>query len=194
MRYIEKNENVTREYEVIINVEKLNEIVNELNEKCSHVIKKTAKITSGSQEEALNKISSYCKKAINILSVLDANALSDDYSFLRKFSKPQYVFEYEFDYTQTPYLSYLLTLLINNYRMDIDFTEYLKQLVDYENGAELNAYKEKMAEEGITEKLYSEYELLYGLYQAAKDCFRIRLLSETITYDEDKALEKRLGK
>ena len=78
--------------------------------------------------------------------------------------------------------------------MDIDFTEYLKQLVDYENGDELNSYKEKMAKEGITEELYSEYELLYGLYQAAKDCFRIRLLSETITYDEDKALEKRLGK
>ena len=66
MRYIEQNQNVTMEYEVVIDEEKLKSIINELNEKCSRVVKKDAKVTSSSIEEAMAKITSPNKTDISI--------------------------------------------------------------------------------------------------------------------------------
>ena len=194
MRYIEQNQNVTMEYEVVIDEDKLKSIINELNEKCSRVVKKDAKVTSSSIEEAMAKITSPNKTDISIKNILNALDLGDEYEFLKRFTKPQFVFEYEFNYRQAPYLAYLLTVILGSYHTNADMTRYLDELVDYENGEELNSYKKKMAEEGITQELYSEYELLYGLYQAAKECFRKKLKSEIIVYDDENDLGKRLGK
>jgi hypothetical protein len=182
------------EYEVVIDEEKLKSIINELNEKCSRVVKKDAKVTSSSIEEAMAKITSPNKTDISIKNILNALDLGDEYEFLTRFTKPQFVFEYEFNYRQAPYLAYLLTVILGSYHTNADMTRYLDELVDYENGEELNSYKKKMAEEGITQELYSEYELLYGLYQDVKECFRKKLKSEIIVYDDDNDLGKRLGK
>lgn len=193
MKYIKQNQNVMMEYEVLIDVEKLESIIKELNEKCSYVIKKNARVTSSSIEEALEKIT-LDKSTINFTKIFDVLDLGSDFEFLKSFTKPQFVFEYEFDYRQPPYLSYLLTTILKSYNSDVDMTVLLDNLLNYEESDEINSYKEKMSEEGITEELYSKYELLCGLYQAARECIKTKLISEVIHYNDNDDKGKVLGK
>ena len=193
MKYIEKNESVTREYEVVINDVELENIIKELNENCCRAIKKSVRVTSGSKEEAIKRINSANNHGINVVRELE---MGDSYNHLKTFSKPQYVYECEFYFKQVSYLAYLLTIALNSYRSKLGFTTDDNRTIDlilnYENNEELKSYKERMAEQGITEDLYFEYEnnkdfdfeLLKELYEKAKECFRLVLISETIHYDD----------
>ena len=195
MRYIEQNQNVTMEYEVIIDEEKLRKIIQELNEKCSHVIRQSTRVTSGSREEALEKISSDDRSDINVTSVYDADTLGDGYEFLMGFTRPHFVFECEYSYRQPPYLAYLLTGILNSYPSNKDMTDTINLLINYENDKELKSYRDRMEREGITKEVYDEYELLYGLYQAARDSIKGKLVSEVIHYYNDENDKgKRLGR
>ena len=191
MKYYRENENVRMEYDVILDVAKLEKIIKTLDEECSNEIKKTARVTSSSIEEALAKITTNDKSSINFTQIFDALELGSDYDFLKAFTKPQFVFEYEFNYVQPSYLAYLLRTILSNNNTNTDMTSTLNLLFDYENSEELNSYKEKMANEGITQETYFKYELLSSLYQAARDSIKGKLVCEVIHYEND---EKDLGK
>ena len=203
MIYIENNENVTREYEVLIDDGKLESVIKKLNEKCCRALKKTVRVTSNSKEEAIERINSTDNHGINIVREIE---LSDNYGHLKDFTKQQYIYECEFYYNQVSYLEYLLNIVLMSYRskfgMSTDVSKSLNLILDYENNDELKTYQERMALEGITKELYFEYEnnkdfdfeLLHSLYQEAKECFKLKLVSETIHYDlENDAKVYKLG-
>ena len=108
MKYIVEDKNVTKEYAIIIDGEKLEKIIKELNEKCCRAIKKTVRVTSGSKEEAIAKINSTDNHGINIVN--EVNSL-DNYKHLQEFAKKQYVYECEFYYKQISYLEYILRIV-----------------------------------------------------------------------------------
>ena len=202
MKYIEENENITREYEVTIDDAELEKIIKELNEKCCRAVKKTVRVTSGSKEEAIKKINSSNNHGISVVREIE---LTDDFKYLKSFSKPQYIYECEFYFNQISYLEYLLSVLLSSYRSKSNYVannnRAIKLLIDYENNEELKTYEERMAEHGITPELFSEYEnnkdfdfeLLKNLYQRAKECVRLVLLSEVIHYSEESEKVYKLG-
>ena len=109
MKYIEENENITREYEVKINVAELENIINELHEKCCRSVKKSVRVTSGSKEEAIEKINSSNNHGISVAREI---GLTDDFKYLKSFSRPQYIYECEFYFNQISYLEYLLSIIL----------------------------------------------------------------------------------
>lgn len=195
MNYTETNENITREYKVIIDDAKLQSVIKELNEKCCRALKKTIRVTSSSKEEAIEKINSNNNYGISIVKEIE---LSDSFGHLKSFASPQYIYECEFYYNQISYLEYLLNIILTAYRSkygtSLDVSKSINLILDYENNDELKTYQERMANEGITKELYFEYEnnkdfdfkLLRELYQKAKECFKLVLISETINYDIEK--------
>ena len=91
----------------------------------------------------------------------------------------------------------MLTIALSSYRSKSGFVtdnnRAIDLIMDYENHDELKTYQERMAEQGITQELFDEYEnnkefdfnLLNDLYQKAKNCFKLVLISETVHYDND---------
>lgn len=189
MRYIEKEDNITREYDVKINDVELEKIVDELNEKCCRALKKTVNVTGYNKKEAREKIASINKDGINIVS---RKEVSED---LANQTKCPYVYECEYFCKQPSYLAYLLNIILKNYRTNRNYIltddKAMNLLIDYINNDELKPYTERMAEEGITEDLYFEFEynkdfdfeLLYDLYKKALECFSLVLVSETTRYN-----------
>lgn len=192
MKYIEKNENVTREYEVVINDKELLEIVNELNAKCSRSLKVSTNVTAYDENEALEKINKIRKNEINSIT---KSELPEYNKGSLNTNKPLYLFECEYFRKQNPYLAYLLTTALTSYRSivgaNVNSNNTIGMLVDYADSDELKPYEVRMARDGITKELYDEYEnnkdfdfaLLNELYEKAKKCFKLVLLSETISYD-----------
>ena len=191
MKYIEENENVTREYKVIIDDEALSKIVDELNEKCCRAVKTSINVTAYDEEEAKEKIDRIKKGGIIILKKTEVPEYNKG-SF--KGNKPLYLFECEYFIKQNPYLSYLLTTALRSYRSTVGFNNgndnTIKLLIEYANNDELKTYQERMAENGITKELYDEYEnnkdfdfaLLNELYEKAFGCFKLLLVSEKTDY------------
>ena len=56
MQYIENDGHVTREYEVRINVEELENIIRELDTKCYRIVNKKNKVAAKNKEEAIEKV------------------------------------------------------------------------------------------------------------------------------------------
>ena len=205
MKYIEKNENVTREYEVFINDEELLKIVNELNEKCCRALKVSTNITAYNEEEAFEKINKIKKSEV---SSITKSELQEYNKSSVKTKKPIYLFECEYFRKQNTYLAYLLTTALRSYRSAVgaskDSDNTIGLLIDYANSDELKPYELRMAENGITKELFDEYEnnkdfdfaLLNELYEKAKECFKLVLVSEKINYEnmDEKQRVYKLGR
>lgn len=196
MRYIEKNNNVTLEHEVIVNAEELANIIKELNEKCCRSVRVNVNVTAYQESEALEKINKIRKDDISVINKME---LPDYNKGSLNNSKTLYLFECEYFRKQISYLSYLLASVLSSSQSNNDITGVINQLKDYANEDELKTYQERMAENGITKELYDEYEnnkdfdfaLLHELYQRAKNCFRIVELNKTIHYTNGRV--KKLG-
>jgi len=193
MRYIEKENNVTKEYEVIIDDVELEKIIKELNARCCRIVKANTNVMSTSKEMAIDKISFNGNREVNIVKEIE---LADSQNHLNEFAKPQFIYECEYFYKQVTYLEYLLSIILRSYRSKNNANNSenaIKLLLNYENNDELIPYIERMARDGIKEDLLLEYEnnkdydfeLLNKLYQRAKDCFKLILISETIHYDNN---------
>jgi hypothetical protein len=195
MRYIEKNDNVTREYEVLIDENKLVEVIKKLNEKCSRSVMRIMNVTSTTREKAIEKINANNKDGISVIR--EVREADDTLSGQR-------MFECEICFVQNPYLAYLLNACLASYRSNADLSFIINQLIEYENNDELKPYSVRLAEKGgmvNNQELYYEYEnnqdfdfeLLRNLYQEAKDCFKLAMISETKYYEpEDNC--KKLGR
>ena len=190
MKYIEKNENETNEYEVLIKGEELSNIIKELNEKCCRAIKVNVNVTAYQESEALEKINKIRKNEVSIISKKE---LPEYNKGSLKTDKTLYLYECEYFRKQISYLSYLLAASLSSYHSNNDMSYVINQLIEYENNDEIKTYQERMAEQGIIEELFMEYEnnkdfdfaLLRELYQKAKECFKLVLVSKTIHYDNE---------
>lgn len=184
MKYIEQTDNEKVEYEVIINdMEMLQKIINVLDEKCFHKVTKPAFVTGKSIDEVKKKIN--YTTGIKIIKEVEDQEV---------YFKGQHMYECELTYKQLSVLSGLLTSLLNNYYTGRDVTNSVNNLRVYENSIEMKTILDKMATDGITQELYSEYELLHEAYIKALSCFSVRPLSKTIYYGSDteyKELKKR---
>ena len=188
MKYIEEDENVTLEYEIVIDELELKKVIEELNEKCCRSVKVNVNIRA-EEDRALENFNSIGKKAVDIVRK------GED-------SKNKYFYECEYYRKQVSYLQYLLSGLMHNYRRSADVSGAVRQLIAYENSDELKTYQERMAENGITQELYDEYEnnknfdfaLLRELYKRARDCFKLILVSKTIHYTTNEKVKKLGGK
>ena len=192
MRYIENNDNVTREYEVIIDENKLSEVIKQLNEKCSRNVMKIMNVTSTTREKAIEKINATNKDGISVIR--EVREADDTLS-------GQHMFECEICFVQNPYLAYLLNACLASYRSNADLSFVINQIIEYENNTELMTYPERLAKNGgmvNNPELYYEYvnnqdfdfELLRSLYQEAKDCFKLAMISETKYYEPDDNCKK----
>lgn len=177
MRYIEKNENETNEYDVIINEKGLAEIIKELNEKCCRSVKVSINVRA-QEDRAFENFNTIGKGNIDIVKKTADN-------------NSTYFYECEYFRNQISYLAYLLGAVLSSYRSNADMSYVINQLIDYENNDELKTYQERMARDGITKELFDEYEnnkdfdfaLLRQLYEKAKTCFKLVLQSKTIHYE-----------
>ncbi len=192
MKYIEENEYLTREFEVSINEAELERIKSELEKYCCRNKNVSINVTASDEKEAIQKVNSIKK---NEVSVVRKNEILNNEKKLIN-NKAMYMYECQYYYQQIPYLAHLLNIILNSYRYQpkiADITKAVDSLVEYENNDELKPYEWLMAKNGITEELYLEYEhnkdfdfkLLNDLYQQAKKCFTLVLISETIHYDDE---------
>ena len=158
-------------------------------------MKKVVRVTGSSEEEAMERINSTDNHGISVVRKID---FSEGFNHLKNFNKQQYIYECEFYFKQISYLEYLLNIALNSYRAKSNYVANNNRTInlinDYENSDELKTYQERMAENGITQELFDEYEnnkdfdfnLLNELYQRAKKCFKLVLMSETIHYESVK--------
>ncbi len=196
MKYIEKNEKVTKEYEVLFNEEELVNIISELNNKCCRRVKKIEKVGCNSEKEALARFSSNGIHDVHVIGKTMQNNGNNPC---------KYIYEVMFYYEQLPSLSYILNSILRAYRVidkEIDVTEAINQLIAYKNSDELKPYQARMGETGISEELYLEYEnnkdfdfeLLSELYQKSLSCFQAELVSKTIHYTDNRVVKKLGGR
>ena len=193
MRYIEKNDNVTREYEVVIDEKELANVIQELNEKCCRALKVVVNVRA-KEDRALENFNSIGKNDVDIVrKVYDQGAVEKD---------KKYFYECEYYRLQIPYVSYLLAAALSSYHSDVDLSFVLDRLIECQKSDELKTYQERMAENGITKELYDEYEhnkdfdfnLFRELYQRAMSCFRLILKSKTFYYNTEENVKKLGGK
>ena len=187
MKYIEEKENVTREYEVIIDDVALSKIVEELNEKCCRAVKVSINVRA-QKDRAYENFNTIGKSGVDIVRRVEDSTGKETMS----------LYECEFFRKQNPQLSYILTTALRSYRSTVGYSindNTIKMLLEYANSEELKPYQVRMAENGITQELYDEYEnnkdfdfaLLNELYEKAKECFKLLLISEKTDYkDVDK--------
>lgn len=195
MKYIENNEKVTKEYNVLLDEKKLKDIIYELNSKCCRKVKKIEKVGCNSEKEVLARFKSSDIEDVHIVNMTmqtDGN------------NPCKYVCEVMFYYEQLPTLSYILNRILS-YRMsdeNKDVTDAINALIAYKDNDELKSYYVRMAQEGITEELYYEYEnnkdfdfeLLNSLYKASLGCFENELVSKTIHYVDNRVVKKLGGR
>ncbi len=151
MRYIEKNENETNEYDVIINEKGLAEIIKELNEKCCRSVKVSINVRA-QEDRAFENFNMIGKGNIDIVKKTADN-------------NSTYFYECEYFRNQISYLAYLLGAVLSSYRSNADMSYVINQLIDYENNKDF------------------DFTLLRQLYEKAKACFKLVLLSKTIHYE-----------
>ena len=186
MKYFETYENVTKEYDVVIDEKKAEEIIKKLDEEFSTIVTRTSMVSSNTMEEAMQKINAANVSDIKVLNVYEANELGDEYSFLNNFSKSQNVYECEYTYRQVPYLSHLLKIILNNYHTDNDVTSTMNEIKDYENSLDLNMYREKLDKGELTEDEYRKYGRFTAIYLDILGLFSGFLIRDTINYDNSK--------
>lgn len=201
MKYIEENENTTREYEVKINDIELERIIGELEKRCCRAKNVSINVTASNEEEALQKLNVIKKNEVDIVK---KNEVFDNK--IKPAGPKSYMYECKYYYQQVPYLSHLLTVILTYYRYQpktADITKTIDSLLEYKDSNELKPYEELMAMNGVTEELYLEYEhnknfdfvFLNGLYEEAMKCFTLKLVSETKHYnDEESAKIYKLGR
>ena len=208
MEYIENDGRVTRLYDVKIDTERLEDIVRELVEKCYRVTVKNVKVLANSEKEAVDKINAFDSEGIKVNRVVD---VINQYEDLRKVTKCPFLYDCEYLCNENTYLVYILQMLLKNYYSTLNFKKQNNRLIDlligYSNSDELKSYeerisecKEKMKENYSDTKTIKEelthlivernnnknfnFELLTKLYNDAKECFNLELVSETIHYKD----------
>ena len=212
MKYIENNGNITREYDVLVDVNILEEIIIELDTKCYRIVHEKIKVAAYSKDEALKRLSSAINSAgIPVNGLIE---ISNGYQDLDGNSNLPLVFDCDYLCKKSSQLVYILQKIINNYTSTLDFKNENNRLIDlligYKNSEELipyyvrfktlgekigNAFNnndlKKLADYQIeTQQLIIEkrnnedfdFKLLSNLYQKAKDCFKLVLVSETVHY------------
>ena len=178
MRYIEENDNEVVEYELIINdLEGFKEIIDDLNEKCSHIVKTRNNVVGTSREQVLEKINSRNPEGIRIISEVE-----DAEPYL----KGQHMYEVEIVYKQGPTLAYLLDSILREYKRNVDITGAIKNLVEFgKDGKGLQPYIDRMEKEGMTPEVYFEYELVREAYEKATSLLEMKPIKKTINYGEN---------
>lgn len=194
MKYFEKNDNVIEGYEILFDEVELANIIKELNEKCSRKVKVTVNI-SAQEDRALENFKTLGKDIIEVTKKEENNAFGNVNSGKR------YSYECEYFREQPSQLSCILGKILScKNRPNEDVTDTIEDLLAYKDNDELKPYEMRMAEKGITQDLYFEYEnnkdfdfeLLYELYVKALGLFKKKLVSKTFDYG-DKGIVKKLG-
>ena len=210
MKYIENDGHVTREYEVKINTEELEEIIRELSKRCYRFVNKETRVAANNEEEALEKINAMDKSGIKVNRLTN---ISNEYP-RETLSTGLQVFDCEYLLRQNSQLVYILETILSNYRSSLDFKnqnyKFIDLLINFENSLELvpydnrlNTYKDEIlnarddvvkqknikreVEATMQEMEYNShynFELLDALYQRAKECFDLILVAETVHYKD----------
>ena len=209
MNYIINDGHVTYEYDVKINDSELEKIINELDEKCYFMVAKNIKVSANNEEEVITKINANNNSDVKINKLVK---VPDRYYSLKDITECQFVFECEYLCKQSSYLASLLRMLLFNYRSTLEFKKQNNRLIDllisYQNNEELKPFLKRIDE--YEEKIWKNpsscsplmkkelsnlllefeynkdynFELLASLYQKAKDCFELVLVSETVHYKD----------
>lgn len=186
MKYTENYENVTEEYKVIIDEERLKEIIKKLDEEFSVVVTTTNRVSGSTEEEAIQKINAYRASDIKVLKVYKPSELGEHYNFLNDFSKPQNVYECEYSYYQVSHLSYLLRSVLNAYHTNDDLTRTLNEIRDY------GKVLQNVEPSKLTEEERDKYSRYCEVYNEILGLFNGKITRKTINYDED--LEQKVKK
>ncbi len=148
MKYIVNNGQVTSEYDVKIDVEQLQEIIKQLDEKCYRIVNKKIKVAAYSKDEAIKRVNA----AINasgekINSLIE---ISNGYKDLVNYPGSPFVFDCECLCKQSSNLVYILQKVLYNYSSSLDYkrqnNRVIDLLIDYKNDEELIPYDIRMAE------------------------------------------------
>ena len=200
--YQEKDGNVTRISRVSVDVERLKDIIKELNEKCSRYHPTT--IIGLSKENAMEELH---------------KSYGDDYTILRESggSYPNNLYYIEIIAKKTPRLVGILNKILEQCEHPWDVDEnsmIIDELRKYKDSIEIMPFDQaiQMLQKRLSEvsvcnnesPLYEDLEfylsiatiereynkdfdfaLLASLYEQAKDCFRIYAVSESINFYND---------
>ena len=148
MEYIKNNGITTKRFEVIINKEKLKNIISELDERCFHIVHKTIKVTAYNRVEARFKLQTKTNSTdTNICEIID---VSDGYKGLVNNDDSLYTFDCEVLAKEKSKLSDILNKLIVNYNSKVNFKKENNRLVDllynYPSSDEVKSYDTKLFE------------------------------------------------
>ena len=144
MNYIENDGHITKEYDVKINDSKLEQIIMELDNKCSFLVNKVVKVLAHDKNEAIMKVTANNEEIkVNRVSVVSSKNV-----VLNDIGECPYVFECEYLSKQSSYLASLLRVILFNYRSSLDFKKQnsglIDRLIDYQNNEELMCFEERI--------------------------------------------------
>ena len=169
MEYIRNDGNVTRIYDVVININKLLNVIRELDANCYHEVYKIEKIIAYSRDEAISIVNNTRNTAgLKINKLID---ISDSYKDLVMDENSPYIFDCEMFSKESIELACILKKIIINYKYKDAFKNQNNYLIDalyeYKNCSELNDDNDKSS-------------LLFELYNKAKECISFDLKSEIV--------------
>ena len=178
MEYIKNNGVVTKKYEVIINTERLQNIIKELETRCFHEVHKIIKVTAYNSIEARFKLreetNSAGIKKYEILSVSNGykDFITNDGSI--------YMYDCEVIEKESSQLVDILNKLIFNYNSKVNFKKENNRLIDllynYPNSGEIKSL-EINQNNNNNNPYFNSFHLL-NLYCEAMECINFVLLEE----------------
>ena len=181
MKYIEKCDNVTKEYEVFIeDKETINNIILELNENGLDDVKKTVYVTGNSEEEVIAKASPNNLEGFRIIGVVDNPKVVIE---------GQEMYQVEFVYKRHSYLENILKEILKKYETNDDATEVLSEFLEYEKSGEMRYYL-GLLNEKMDLETYSRYDLLKTSYEKAYECISKNPTKKTIHYNNPQLVYK----
>ena len=177
MEYIKNDGLITKKFEVIINTERLQNIIKELDTRCFRETRKTIKVTAYNSVEARYKLQNETNSAgikkYEILSV------SDGYKDLVTYDGPIYMFDCEVLEKESSQLVVILNKLILNYNSKVDFKKENNHLIDllynYPNSEEIKSLELNQNE--VNNPYFNPIYLL-SLYSEAMSTINFVLLEE----------------
>ena len=120
MEYIKNDGVTTKKYDVIINTEKLKNIIRELDNRCFRIVHKTVKVSAYNKVEARFKLNTIHNSAGN--KVYEILNISSGYKDLINYDNPLYIFDCEVLVKESSQLTNILNKLIDilkNYQTEL---------------------------------------------------------------------------
>lgn len=180
MRYIEQIDNEIREYEIEIDdLELYKKIINDLEKKCSNIVKRNTKVTGNTRNEAISKINQVNTSGIKIVGETHNSKIELDGL------EGQNMYEVEYFARQDTFLAHILKTILSNYETNTDLSDTINILLDYENSDEFKDLTKVQIDE-VTPELFTKYFVLKDSYLAALECLKKRLIKTTINFTDGK--------